>query len=473
MPCASSASAGRYVKEAELGSGTYGIVYMAKDRLTGNMVAIKRMNVSSEEEGVPATTIREVCLLKELQHTNIVRLFDVTYQSPKLTLVFELCEYDLKKFMDQKRPPNCLTRSESDERLARHRASLSEGGSPSSSAKQLNNTGSSGLDIQSEVKCIVKQLLLGIEFMHNRHVVHRDLKPQNLLMNANLQLKIADFGLARVDGIPVKKYSHEAVTLWYRAPDVILGSTNYGFSVDMWSVGCIFAEMVVGRPIFNGLTDAEQLYKIFKLLGAPTSQSFPQMHHYPAYKTVMESDKGGLLKNSFPGTFDDFVRRTDLKKLGEDGVDLLRSMLAFDPANRISATKALQHPFLCDYEVQYLVPSSIYNSSIVQSSSDISCAPSLSRGGGTTGSQASMASSSGATASISNPTPNTKQLSESIGAPPPTGMRFTTQDPSQLCQMQSVLDSIEAALQQQREQEEPKRVPQPPVGRSGRGIEFA
>eukprot|EP00658_Telonema_sp_P-2_P055103 TRINITY_DN43816_c0_g1_i1.p1 TRINITY_DN43816_c0_g1~~TRINITY_DN43816_c0_g1_i1.p1 ORF type:complete len:167 (-),score=42.04 TRINITY_DN43816_c0_g1_i1:94-594(-) len=129
-------------------------------------------------------------------------------------------------------------------------------------------------------------------------------------------------------------------------------------------------------------------------------------------RQVMESDKGGLLKNSFPGTFDDFVRRTDLKKLGEDGVDLLRSMLAFDPANRISATKALQHPFLCEYEVQYLVPSSIYNSSIVQSSSDTPCAPGLSRGGGTTGSQASMASSSGATASISNPTPNTKQLSE-------------------------------------------------------------
>ena len=473
MPCASSASANRYVKEAELGSGTYGIVYMAKDRLTGNMVAIKRMNVSSEEEGVPATTIREVCLLKELQHTNIVRLFDVTYQSPKLTLVFELCEYDLKKFMDQRRPPNCLSRSESDERLSRHRASLSEGGSPSS-VKQLNNTGSSGLDIQSEVKCIVKQLLLGIEFMHARHVVHRDLKPQNLLMNANLQLKIADFGLARVDGIPVKKYSHEAVTLWYRSPDVILGSTNYGFSVDMWSVGCIFAEMVVGRPLFNGLTDAEQLYKIFKLLGAPSSQGFTQMHLYPSYKSVMESDKGGLLKNSFPGTFDDYIRRTDLRKLGDDGIDLLKSMLAYDPSSRISAAKALQHPFLADYEVQYLVPVNIYNSSIIQSQQSTG-EGSLSRGGGISGSQASMASSSGATASIYNPTPNTRQLSESTGAPPPTGMRFTTQDPSQLCQMQSVLDSIEAALQQQRELEEPssgRRVPQPP-GRSGRGVEFA
>ena len=88
-------------------------------------------------------------------------------------------------------------------------------------------------------------------YVHNRHVVHRDLKPTNILFNAGLHLKIADFGLARVDGIPVNKYSHEVMSLWYRAPDVIHGSTNYSFSVDMWSVGCIFAEMAVGKPLFN------------------------------------------------------------------------------------------------------------------------------------------------------------------------------------------------------------------------------
>ena len=233
-------TAGRFTKLEKLGEGTYGVVYMAKEKQSGSLVALKRMNPAAEEEGVPATTIREICLLKELHHENIVRLYDVMFQSPKLTLVFEYCEYDLKKYIDSK------------------------------PAKKL--------DIETEVKPFLKQMLAGLHYMHSKSVVHRDMKPQNLLLSSNKELKLADYGLARVEGIPVKKYTHEAVTLWYRPPDVILGSANYGLAVDLWSVGCIFAEMITGNPLFNGHTDQEQLQKILRMLGPPTRENWPTLN---------------------------------------------------------------------------------------------------------------------------------------------------------------------------------------------------
>jgi cyclin-dependent kinase len=297
-------TAGRFTKLEKLGEGTYGVVYMAKEKQSGSLVALKRMNPAAEEEGVPATTIREICLLKELHHDNIVRLYDVMFQSPKLTLVFEYCEYDLKKYMDT-RP-------------------------------------SKKLELDSEVKPFLKQMLAGLQYMHAKQVVHRDLKPQNLLLTTNKELKLADYGLSRVEGIPVKKYTHEAVTLWYRSPDVILGSANYGLAVDIWSVGCIFAEMLTGAPLFNGHTDQEQLQKILRMLGAPTRENWPSLQTYPSTKALLppESIRGE------PPMFSDFVKTTELIQLSPEGLDLLRRMLLYEPSKRITALDALNHPFL-------------------------------------------------------------------------------------------------------------------------------
>lgn len=281
---------------------------MAREKQTGAVVALKRMNIAAEEEGVPATTIREICLLKELHHENVVRLYDVMFQAPKLTLVFEYCEYDLKKYMDTK------------------------------PGKKLD---------LADVKSFMKQMLCGLQYMHSRSVVHRDLKPQNVLLSLNKDVKLADFGLARVEGIPVKKYSHEAVTLWYRPPDVICGSTNYGLAVDMWSMGCIFAEMVTGLPLFNGHTDAEQLLKIFKLFGTPSRDDWPSMSTLPNIKVVMsDSRQAAHFEQSYPSTFNEMVRNSDLKHLGEDGLDLLRRLLHLEPSRRINALDAFRHPFL-------------------------------------------------------------------------------------------------------------------------------
>jgi cyclin-dependent kinase len=184
----------KYQKIEKLGEGTYGIVYKAQNRATQMVVALKRIRIDSEEEGVPCTAIREISLLKELKHPNIVRLFDVIHTEKKLTLVFEFLDSDLKKFLD-------------------------------------SNDGEISTDV---VRSLLQQLLRGIAYCHTNRVLHRDLKPQNLLINKKLELKLADFGLARAFGIPVRGYSHEVVTLWYRAPDVLLGSRQYSTSIDIW-----------------------------------------------------------------------------------------------------------------------------------------------------------------------------------------------------------------------------------------------
>lgn len=143
----------------------------------------------------------------------------------KLTLVFEFCDEDLKKHLD---------------------------------------AATDGMSEQS-IKSNLFQLLAGVAFCHDRRVLHRDLKPQNLLVNKDGELKLADFGLARAFGIPVRSYTHEVVTLWYRAPDVLMGSRKYSTPVDIWSVGCIFGEMSSGRPLFPGTSDQDQLLRIFKV----------------------------------------------------------------------------------------------------------------------------------------------------------------------------------------------------------------
>lgn len=219
----------RYQKLEKIGEGTYGIVYKAKDKLNNQIIALKRIRLEAEDEGIPSTAIREISLLKELRHVNIVRLYDVVHTDRKLTLVFEYLDQDLKKYLD-----TC------------------EGG------------------LQPHIiKSFLYQLLAGVAYCHHNRVLHRDLKPQNLLINREGELKLADFGLARAFGIPVRSYTHEVVTLWYRAPDVLLGSRKYSTPVDIWSIGCIFAEMCNGKPLFTGTSEATQIETIFKLMGPP------------------------------------------------------------------------------------------------------------------------------------------------------------------------------------------------------------
>lgn len=292
----------KYQKIDKLGEGTYGIVYKAQNKQTGEIVALKRIRLDNDDEGIPCTAVREISLLKELRHPNIVRLLDILHSEKKLTLVFEYLETDLKKWLDGRDGP-----ADSDD-----------------------------LPV---IRSYLQQLLQGVAHCHSKMVLHRDLKPQNLLLASRKgELKIADFGLARAFGAPVRSYSHEVVTLWYRAPDVLLGSRFYSTSIDMWSVGCVFAEMLLGRPLFPGSTVPDQFLRIQRVLGTPTLDDWPGLVEFDEWR------EPGKRAAMFPGH-----RRADLPamfpQLGPDGLDLLLGLLRYDPEARISATDALSHPF--------------------------------------------------------------------------------------------------------------------------------
>ncbi|KAJ3360794.1 Cyclin-dependent kinase 2 [Kappamyces sp. JEL0680] len=249
-----------YDQSEKIGEGTYGVVYKAVQKSTGLQVAMKKIRLETEEEGVPSTAIREISLLRELKHENVVRcesvfnhrLVDLVHDDKRLWLVFEFLDMDLKKYMD----------------------SVSNSLSP------------------SLVKSYTHQLLQGLVYCHSRRIIHRDLKPQNrrpavlmlVLIDRNGSLKLADFGLARAFGVPLRSYTHEVVTLWYRAPEVLLGSKLYSTGVDMWSVGCIFAEMVKKSALFPGDSEIDQLFKIFRILGTPDEDSWPGVTQLPDFK---------------------------------------------------------------------------------------------------------------------------------------------------------------------------------------------
>jgi len=289
-----------FVKIEKIGEGTYGVVFKGKNTKTGEIVAMKKIRLESEDEGVPSTAIREISLLKELQHPNIVCLQDVLMQEAKLYLIFEFLTMDLKKYMDTNVPKD----GQMDAKLT---------------------------------KSYTYQLLQGMLFCHQRRVLHRDMKPQNLLIDKNGCIKIADFGLARAFGIPVRVYTHEVVTLWYRAPEVLLGSPKYSCPIDIWSIGTIFAEMVNRRPLFQGDSEIDQLFRIFRVLRTPTEELWPGVTQLPDFKASFPNWATMNLKNS-------------MKKLAPAGLDLLEAMLVYDPSKRISAKKALLHPFFDDLD---------------------------------------------------------------------------------------------------------------------------
>ncbi|XP_019673837.1 cyclin-dependent kinase 3 isoform X1 [Felis catus] len=300
----SSAAMDVFQKVEKIGEGTYGVVYKAKNKETGQLVALKKIRLDLETEGVPSTAIREISLLKELKHPNIVRLLDVVHSEKKLYLVFEFLSQDLKKYMD--------------------------------------STPASELPLHL-VKSYLFQLLQGVSFCHSHRVIHRDLKPQNLLISELGAIKLADFGLARAFGVPLRTYTHEVVTLWYRAPEILLGSKFYSTAVDVWSIGCIFAEMVTRRALFPGDSEIDQLFRIFRTLGTPSEAIWPGVTQLPDYKGSFPKWTRKGLEEIVPG-------------LEPEGKDLLMRLLQYDPSQRISAKAALAHPYFLSAETSPAPP---------------------------------------------------------------------------------------------------------------------
>lgn len=285
-----------YTKLNRIGQGTYGVVYKAQHTQSKEIVAVKRIKFESQEEGIPSSAIREIALLKELKHPNIVELYDVVHSQHRLTLIFEYCDWDLRKYMQSREDP--LT--------------------------------------EDEVISFTYQLLKALEYIHSQNIIHRDIKPQNILINRKGELKLADFGLARSTFIPVDSLSTEVITRWYRPPEILQGNKNYGFPVDVWSAGCVVVEMITGQPLFMCDTNEELMEKVTSVFGSKVvEEAFPEI---PKHEAPIE-----------PIGLDKFIPKTS-KPLK----DLVTALLEVDPNKRVSAQDALMFPVFEKFKEQHI-----------------------------------------------------------------------------------------------------------------------
>ena len=283
---------------SNLGEGTYGVVYKAKDKQTDEIVALKRIRLEVEDEGIPSTALREISLLRELNHPNIVKLKDCVQSDGRLYLVFEFLDMDFKKYMDS-------THGNLSAMLC---------------------------------KSYLYQCCRGLAYCHARGVMHRDLKPQNLLVSRDGVLKLADFGLARSFCPPIRPLTHEVVTLWYRPPEILLGSPTYAPPMDVWAIGTIFAEMVTKRPLFPGDSEIDQIFKIFRQFGTPTETEWPGVTELQDWNPA------------FPTWYKAPYSRGIRENLCETGQRLLQAFMEYDPRRRISAKEAMNHDYFNDLD---------------------------------------------------------------------------------------------------------------------------
>ncbi|CAG5095135.1 Oidioi.mRNA.OKI2018_I69.XSR.g14048.t1.cds [Oikopleura dioica] len=289
-----------YQRIEKVGEGTYGVVYKSKYKLTDQLVALKKIRLEGEEDGVPATSIREICTLKELQHPNIVKLIDVILDTTKVYLVFEYLYMDLKRYIDEQK------------------------------------TEKTRMDMGLTTS-YAYQVCQAMDFCHSRRIIHRDMKPQNLLIDRGGLIKIADFGLARAYKIPFRPLTHEVITMWYRAPEIMLGKAIYSCPVDCWSVGAIIAEMLTNVAIFAGDSEIDQLFKIFRVLGTPTEDTWPGVSQLSENNLEFNLNFPIFPRGEWPNP--------QRFKIPAAAVDLVHKFLDFDPAKRLTAKEALDHPF--------------------------------------------------------------------------------------------------------------------------------
>ncbi|XP_011859909.1 PREDICTED: cyclin-dependent kinase 11B-like isoform X2 [Vollenhovia emeryi] len=286
--------------------GTYGVVYRARDKRTEEIVALKRLKMEKEKEGFPITSLREINTLLKAQHSNIVTVREIVVGSnmDKIFIVMDYVEHDLKSLIE--------------------------------TMKQKKQ-----VFIPGEVKCLMQQLLCAVAHLHDNWILHRDLKTSNLLLSHRGILKVGDFGLAREYGSPLRQYTPIVVTLWYRAPELLLCDKEYAgiysTPIDMWSVGCIFAELLRMEPLFPGKSDIDQLNKIFKELGTPSERIWPGYAKLPIVQKI-----------PFAHYPVNNLRQRFSLSLSDLGIEMLNKFLTYDPRQRVTAEDALNHGYFTE-----------------------------------------------------------------------------------------------------------------------------
>ena len=289
-----------FTLEQEVGEGTYGTVWCATDKKTQERVAIKELYRENNNIGLSTFAAREIKLLKTLEHDNIVKLKEVVLGSDddddSVYLVFEFMKFDLNKLRKVRK------------------AKFSIG----------------------QTKNIAAQILSGLSYCHKNQVVHRDIKNANILVNLKGDVKIADFGLARELDEPNARYTRGVVSLWYRCPEVLLGASQYGNEIDIWSVGVLIGELLLGSPLLSGRDEPEQLEQIWKLVGSPSESKWPKWRSLPNADMIDDC-------REFEPTLS--YRLMKHKGITNTCVHFMELLLKLNPNERISAEEALKHPW--------------------------------------------------------------------------------------------------------------------------------
>ncbi|EGT52238.1 hypothetical protein CAEBREN_22013 [Caenorhabditis brenneri] len=300
----------------QIGEGTYGQVYKAVNKVTGEQVALKRVRLENEKEGFPITAIREIKILRQLHHKNIVRLMDIVIDDISMDelkktranfyLVFEYVDHDLIGLLESKE------------------------------LVEFN---------KDQICSLFKQLLEGLAYIHHTGFLHRDIKCSNILVNNKGELKIADLGLARLWQKESRLYTNRVITLWYRPPELLLGDERYGPAIDVWSAGCMLGEMFTRKPLFNGNNEMGQLELISKTCGSPNPDFWPELTELPVWNSFKQRR-----------TYQRRIREEYEHIMPREAVDLLDKMLTLNPERRITAKDALLHPWIRNLDASSVQP---------------------------------------------------------------------------------------------------------------------